>query len=296
MQVGCRAWPGLGRRLELPPAACQSASRLEGPLDRLAGPRGTRARASGRTWSSTSSSSADGRASFKGRSGALGDAGDRAPVPRPARAGRRRAGRDRHDASRALRTDHPGPRARERRRRRQAGAPSRSRASSAAAATIPIDIPLFAEPEARIVVFSPPDLDLERTAAAEVEVVRLDPGEMTLTTALRRLRSDYGVRSLLCEGGPTLFGRCSCGRARRRAVPDALAEAGGRRRRADDHQRPGAGRAAPLELVHGVLERDGLAVPALSLELSAVTDGFVSRSLAGWQNRVDGSPIAARPD
>ena len=42
--------------------------------------------------------------------------------------------------------------------------------------------------------------------AAEVEVVRLDPGELTLTTMMRRLRSAYDVRSLLCEGGPTMFG------------------------------------------------------------------------------------------
>jgi len=39
-----------------------------------------------------------------------------------------------------------------------------------------------------------------------VDVVRLDPGELTLTTMVRRLRSTYDVRSLLCEGGPTLFG------------------------------------------------------------------------------------------
>ena len=42
--------------------------------------------------------------------------------------------------------------------------------------------------------------------AADVDVVRLDPGELTLTTMMRRLRSDYDVRSLLCEGGPTMFG------------------------------------------------------------------------------------------
>jgi riboflavin biosynthesis pyrimidine reductase len=37
-------------------------------------------------------------------------------------------------------------------------------------------------------------------------VVRLDPGELTMTTAWRRLRSDFGVRTLLCEGGATVFG------------------------------------------------------------------------------------------
>ena len=39
-----------------------------------------------------------------------------------------------------------------------------------------------------------------------MDVVRLDPGELTLTTMMRRLRSAYDVRSLLCEGGPTVFG------------------------------------------------------------------------------------------
>ena len=42
--------------------------------------------------------------------------------------------------------------------------------------------------------------------ARSVDVVRLDPGELTLTTMMRRLRSAYDVRSLLCEGGPTIFG------------------------------------------------------------------------------------------
>jgi riboflavin biosynthesis pyrimidine reductase len=37
-------------------------------------------------------------------------------------------------------------------------------------------------------------------------VVRLDPGQITLTTMMRRLRSDYDVRALLCEGGPLVFG------------------------------------------------------------------------------------------
>ena len=56
-----------------------------------------------------------------------------------------------------------------------------------------------------MLVFSAEEVDLAR-AAAQVEVVRVDPGELTLTTVLRRLRAEHGVRSLLCEGGPTLFG------------------------------------------------------------------------------------------
>jgi riboflavin biosynthesis pyrimidine reductase len=67
------------------------------------------------------------------------------------------------------------------------------------------DIPLFSRPGLRIVVFSPVELDSSQWAA-QVEVVCLDPGELTLTTMLRRLRSHYAIRGLLCEGGRTLFG------------------------------------------------------------------------------------------
>ena len=54
-------------------------------------------------------------------------------------------------------------------------------------------------------MFSAAPVDLEG-CRAEVELVQVDPGELTLTTVLRRLRSDFGVASLLCEGGPTVFG------------------------------------------------------------------------------------------
>jgi riboflavin biosynthesis pyrimidine reductase len=70
---------------------------------------------------------------------------------------------------------------------------------------LPLEAPLFSEPEARIVVFSPVQIDLS-TCAGHVEVVRLDPGMVTFTTALRRLRVDLGIGLLLCEGGPTVFG------------------------------------------------------------------------------------------
>jgi 5-amino-6-(5-phosphoribosylamino)uracil reductase len=64
---------------------------------------------------------------------------------------------------------------------------------------------LFSEPEARIVVFSPgqPDLD---GCGAEVSTVRLNLDQPVMRSALRHLRTDFGVKSLLCEGGPTLFG------------------------------------------------------------------------------------------
>ncbi len=146
----------------------------------------------------------DGRAAFDGRSGPIGDEADRQLF---------HGLRERADAVLAgtgtLRTERYGRLARdpERRRRRVAAGltPEPLACVITRSGDVPTDIPLFGEPEARIVVFAPSEIDLGQ-CAAQVDVVTLDPGELTMTTALRRLRSDYGVRMLLCEGGPTVFG------------------------------------------------------------------------------------------
>lgn len=70
---------------------------------------------------------------------------------------------------------------------------------------LPLDAPLFAAPEACVVAFAPAGTP-QPDCAAQVDLVALDPAELTLTTALRRLRADHGVRSALCEGGPALMG------------------------------------------------------------------------------------------
>ncbi|MFL5822099.1 MAG: dihydrofolate reductase family protein [Solirubrobacteraceae bacterium] len=148
--------------------------------------------------------SADGRSTFAGRSGALGDDGDRAMF---------HGLRERADAvlagTHTLAVERYGRMlGREERRQRRLDA-GRSAEPIACIVTrtgeLPTDIPLFAEPEARVLVFTAADVDLAR-AQASVEVVRLDLGELTLTTVMRRLRSDHQVEVLLCEGGPTLFG------------------------------------------------------------------------------------------
>lgn len=148
--------------------------------------------------------SADGRATFGGRSGPLGDDGDRAMF---------HGLREQFDAvmsgTGTLRTERYGrilgkPERRERRTGRGLSAEPLACIVSRSG-DVPTDIPLFAEPEARIVVFTPIRL-ADRGWAAQVEVVCVDPGQLTLTTVLRHLRSDHGVRSLLCEGGPTMFG------------------------------------------------------------------------------------------
>lgn len=147
---------------------------------------------------------ADGRATIGGRSGGLGDEGDKAMF---------HGLREHVDAvlagTNTQRIENYGRilGSAERRTRRVARgvSPEPLACTITRSGELPTEIPLFAEPEARVVVFAPAELDLG-SVQAQVDVVTLDPGELTLTTAMRRLRSDYNVRSLLCEGGPTLFG------------------------------------------------------------------------------------------
>jgi riboflavin-specific deaminase-like protein len=148
--------------------------------------------------------SADGRAAFQGRSRGLGSAADRAMF---------HGLRERVDAVFAgtgtMRTERYGRLVRdpERRRRRAASGlrPEPLACLISRTGDIPLDIPLFEEPESHVIVFTPVALDFSR-ARAHIELVRLDPGHLTLTTMMRRLRSDYDVRALLCEGGPVVFG------------------------------------------------------------------------------------------
>lgn len=146
---------------------------------------------------------ADGRASFSGRSGPLGDQGDRAmfhalrEAADAVLAGTGTLGAERY--GRLVRD--PEARA----RRVAAGLePEPLACVVTRRGDVPHEIPLFSEPEARVVVFSSRPVQIE--CAARLEVVELDPGELTLTTVLRHLRADHGVEILLCEGGPTIFG------------------------------------------------------------------------------------------
>lgn len=163
-----------------------------------------RDRASGRPYTVANFvSSADGRATIGGRSAPLSDPSDRALF---------HVLREAVDAVMAgtgtLRVERYGrlikdPAARQRRVDRGlapeplAGIVSRS-------GQIPYEIPLFAEPEARIVEFT--GATAPRPVAAQRHLVALEPGEVNLPMVMGTLRSDFGVRTLLCEGGPTLFG------------------------------------------------------------------------------------------
>jgi len=140
--------------------------------------------------------SADGRAAFSGRSAPLSDDGDRALF---------HALRERVEAvmvgTGTLRTERYGALIRDeaacRRRMERGLEPQPLACLVTRSGALPLDIPLF--DQSRVVAFAPEPID-------GVETVTLEAAELTLTAVMRRLRADYGIGSLLCEGGPTLFG------------------------------------------------------------------------------------------
>jgi len=69
---------------------------------------------------------------------------------------------------------------------------------------IPWTAPLFTEGAGRVLIFTAA-ADEPPTTTTPVEVVRHDD-DVDLAAALRALRAEHGIRSLLCEGGPTLHG------------------------------------------------------------------------------------------
>jgi 5-amino-6-(5-phosphoribosylamino)uracil reductase len=148
-------------------------------------------------------SSADGRAAFHGHSGPLGDEADRELFH-----GLRELAEAVFVGTGTLRAERYGRLVRdpERRRRRvDAGLqPEPLMCVVTRTGNVPVEIPMFSESDARIAVFSPIDNDFG-ACSAQIELIRLDPGELTLTTAFRWLRDEFGIRLLLCEGGPTVF-------------------------------------------------------------------------------------------
>jgi riboflavin biosynthesis pyrimidine reductase len=65
---------------------------------------------------------------------------------------------------------------------------------------VPPTVGLLSQPGNRVIVLTPSDRTLE-PCAAQVQYVR---GEVP--AGVRRLRTELGVRSVLCEGGPQLLG------------------------------------------------------------------------------------------
>jgi riboflavin biosynthesis pyrimidine reductase len=147
--------------------------------------------------------SADGRATVDGRSGGLGDEGDHeifralrgaadAVMAGPGTLSAERYGRMIKDPDRR------------RLRERRGLAPEPIAVTVTRSGHVATDIPLFAEPEARVVVFSAAPIDLGG-AAAQVQTVRAEPEALTMSWVMAQLRADHDVRLLLCEGGPSVF-------------------------------------------------------------------------------------------
>ena len=149
-------------------------------------------------------SSADGRAALGGKSGGLGNDADRELFHEL-----RVAADAVMVGSGTLRAERYGRFVRdpERRARRLAAGrePDPLGCVVSRSLRVPIDIPLFEDPHSTIVIYTSSEHELA-PCAADVRLVRLAETELTLTTVLERLRADHGVRSVLCEGGPTLLG------------------------------------------------------------------------------------------
>jgi riboflavin-specific deaminase-like protein len=147
---------------------------------------------------------ADGKATFEGRSGKLGGKADSALFHRL---------RTKADAvlvgSGTLRAERYGRIIRDpelRAVREAEGLASDPLACVVSRSlSLPLDIPLFQDPEQRTIVFTSSDERLEG-AGPGVSVERLRAEELTMTSALEILADRYAVRSVLCEGGPTVFG------------------------------------------------------------------------------------------
>jgi riboflavin-specific deaminase-like protein len=67
---------------------------------------------------------------------------------------------------------------------------------------LPADLPLLADPASRVAIVTASHSSIEGVAA-DVDYLR-QPPDGSLTEAMHTLRTDYGVRSILCEGGPHL--------------------------------------------------------------------------------------------
>jgi riboflavin-specific deaminase-like protein len=159
---------------------------------------------------------ADGRVTIDGRSGAIGNEADRElfhELRAHVDAVMAGAGTVRTERYRRLVRDADC-----RARRREAGLdPDPLAVIVSGRLALSADIPLLQDPDSRVVIVTASDAELEGSRA-QVEYLRPEdapaaPAELreraaglVLAPMLRKLRSDHGVRTVLCEGGPVLNG------------------------------------------------------------------------------------------
>jgi riboflavin-specific deaminase-like protein len=148
-------------------------------------------------------STADGRATLRGRSGPLGNPADRAlfhGLRSAVDAVMVGAGTLRAERYGRLIAD-PGTRSR-RAERGQSAEPLACVVSGRL--ELPVETPLLASAEARVAIITNSEATLAG-AAAHVEYVRaVRDGALDLPAAMVELRERFSVRTLLCEGGPHL--------------------------------------------------------------------------------------------
>ena len=105
---------------------------------------------------------------------------------------------------------------------------------------LPADLPLLNEPEQRVVIATRLGRRACPTSAERGHYERIGDD---LPLLMARLREQHGVRSVLCEGGPTLNSYLFAAGLVDELLAHAQPEARRRRRRAHDRRRPRAGRA-----------------------------------------------------
>jgi riboflavin biosynthesis pyrimidine reductase len=76
---------------------------------------------------------------------------------------------------------------------------------------LPWDAPLFTDGGGEVVLITADPEGEPPTTATPVEVVREPDGRVDVGVALRRLREERGVRTVLCEGGPHLHSQLQAG-------------------------------------------------------------------------------------
>jgi riboflavin-specific deaminase-like protein len=152
-------------------------------------------------------STTDGRATLGGRSGPIGNRADRElfhALRTAVDAVLVGAGTVRAEHYRRLVRDEGA-----RRLRRERGLAEEPLACivSASLALSPDAVPLLADPGARVVLVTPSATGELPTGAVPIEYVRAArAGGLDLPAALAELHARWGVRTVLCEGGPHLNG------------------------------------------------------------------------------------------
>jgi riboflavin-specific deaminase-like protein len=147
---------------------------------------------------------ADGRATLSGRSGAIGGAADRElfhGLRTAVDAVMAGAGTMRAEGYHRLVRDQAGLR-----RRRERGLAEQPLACIVSGRlALGAEVPLLADPDSRVAIVTASRDSLPGACRARIEYVRCGRGgRLDLPAALGELRARFGVRTILCEGGPHL--------------------------------------------------------------------------------------------